>query len=31
MASMLDSIMGQLGGDMLGSISKQTVIPSNEE
>jgi len=29
MASILDSIMGQLGGDMLGSISKQTGVPSN--
>jgi hypothetical protein len=29
MASMLDSIMGQLGGDMMGSISKQTGVPSN--
>jgi hypothetical protein len=29
MASMIDSIIGQLGGDMMGSISKQTGVPSN--
>ena len=29
MASMLDSIMGQLGGDMLGSIGKQTGVSSS--
>lgn len=29
MASMLDSIMGQLGGDVLGNISKQIGIPES--
>ncbi len=29
MASMLDSIMGQLGGDMIENISKQIGIPKS--
>ena len=29
MASMLDSIMGQLGGDMIGNISKQIGLPKS--